>query len=409
MGDDAGVRLRLPEPILPPATIGILGGGQLGRMLTFAARAMGYRVAVLDPDAACPAAAVADRMEVGGYADAAAALRMARGCDVVTYELEHVDAALVTALLDAGLPVRPGLLPLQVSHDRLAERRFVEASGVEVAPWRALVAGDEAALVAATADLGLPLRLKTAFGGYDGRSQVRIGTPADVADAWQRLGAPAGSPVLLEQEQAFESELSVVCARGVDGVMAVFPAVANRHQDGVLVESVLPAPVPPDVALGARAIAERLALAMDLVGLLTVELFLMPDGSLIVNELAPRVHNSGHATLEACATSQFEQHIRAICGLPLGSPAVLSPAAMVNLLGSGPRRPARLGGVTEALVDPAVHLHLYDKRVVFAGRKMGHLTVLADPASDALARARLARSHLRWLDGEELDALASGR
>jgi 5-(carboxyamino)imidazole ribonucleotide synthase len=408
-----------PDSILPPSTIGILGGGQLGRMLGFAARAMGYRVAALDPDEACPVAAVADRVEVGSYEDVAAALRMARGCDVVTYELEHVDATLVTALLGAGIPVRPGLLPLQVSHDRLAERRFVEAAGVAVAPWRALVTGDDAALRVAAAELALPLRLKAAFGGYDGRSQVRLATPAGIADAWVRLGAPAGTPALLERELAFESELSVVGARGLDGSMASYPAAGNRHVDGVLVESLLPAPVTADVAHRARAIAERLAVAMDLVGVLTVELFLMPDGTLVVNELAPRVHNSGHATLEACATSQFEQHIRAICNLPLGSAAILSPAAMLNLLGGGARRPAQLSGIAEALSDPAVHLHLYDKREVFAGRKMGHLTALAGSTEEALERTRRAHGRLRWLDGEELvasrlaaaqhDALASAR
>ena len=256
MGDDGHVRGLPLEPvvppatpaILPPATIGILGGGQLGRMLAMAARAMGYRVAVLDPDPACPAAAVAGRLEVGGYADAEAALRMARACDVVTYELEHVDAALVVALLDAGITVRPGLLPLQVSQDRLAERRFVEAAGVAVAPWRALVAGDDAALTTAAAELGLPLRLKAAFGGYDGRSQVRIATRTDVTEAWARLGALTGTPLLLERELAFSSELSVICARATDGTLTSFPAAGNRHQDGVLVESVLPAPVSPDVA-----------------------------------------------------------------------------------------------------------------------------------------------------------------
>ena len=384
-------------PILPPATIGILGGGQLGRMLGIAARAMGYRIAILDPDPACPAAAIADRVEVGGYGDVAAALRMAEGCAVITYELEHVDAALVDALA-ARLPVRPGALPLRVTQDRLAERRFVEDAGVPVAPWRELRAGDAAGLAAAARELGLPLRLKAVFGGYDGRSQIRVASEAELAGAWAALGRPDGQPVLAEAELAFADELSVVCARGADGSILPFPPGRNRHDAGILVETLQPAPVPPAVAEAAAGIAGRLADAMALVGLLTVELFRMPDDRLVVNELAPRVHNSGHATMDAAQTSQFEQQIRAVCGLPLGSPAPLAPAAMVNLLGAGPRRPARLLGVEAALADPAVHLHLYDKREVVERRKMGHLTALGATTAEALERAHAALSRLRWAD-----------
>lgn len=387
----------LPGPILPPATIGVLGGGQLGRMLALAARAMGYRIAVLDPDPACPAASVADRVEVGGYGDVAAALRMADGCAVVTYELEHLDAAVVDALA-TRLPVRPGALPLRVTQDRLAERRFVKGAGVPVAPWRELRAGDAAGLADAARDLGLPLRLKAVFGGYDGRSQVRVASSADLAGAWAALGRPEGEPVLAEAELAFAEELSVVCARGTDGTVVPFPAGRNRHDAGILFQTVQPAPLPAAVAAEAARIARRLAEAMDLTGLLTVELFRMPDDRLVVNELAPRVHNSGHATIEAAATSQFEQQIRAVCGLPLGAPDPLAPAAMVNLLGAGPRRPARLLGVAAALADPAVHLHLYDKREVFERRKMGHLTALGETPADALERAATALGRLRWAD-----------
>jgi len=386
-----------PDPILPPATIGILGGGQLGRMLGFAARAMGYRIRVLDPDAGCPAAAIADHVEVGSYRDVAAALRMAHGCSVITYELEHIDAALVEALAER-LPVRPGLTPLKVTQDRLAERRFVEDNGVPVAPWREVAAGDDASLAQAAATLGTPLRLKAAFGGYDGRSQVRIATRDGLASAWSDLGRPQGEPTLVEQELAFVSELSVVCARALDGHTRPFPPASNRHAHGILAESVFPAQVPATVAAEAQAIAVHLANAMDLVGLLTVELFLLPGDRLVVNELAPRVHNSGHATIEASATSQFEQHIRAICGLGLGSTETLRPAAMVNLIGDGARRPARLRGISAATQDPAVHLHVYDKREVFEGRKMGHLTALGPDAATALARATAAQARLRWAD-----------
>ena len=356
---------------------------------------MGYRVTILDPDPDCPAAAVADRVVIGSYDDVGAALRLADVSAVVTYELEHV-AADVVAALEARLPVRPGHGPLLVTQDRLAERRFVEGVGVPVAPWREVRSVVEARIAAG--DLGLPLRLKVPIGGYDGRGQLRVTTLADLDDAWERLGRPAGDAILAERELDFELELSVVVARGRDGAAVTFPIARNLHDAGILVESVAPAPITADVAVRAAAMGTSLAEAMDLCGTLTGELFLLPDGSLVVNELAPRVHNSGHWTIEGAATSQFEQHIRAICGLGLGSPAAHGPTAMVNLLGSGPRREARLLGVAEALADPAVHLHLYDKRRVFERRKMGHLTALGADVDEALMKARAALATLRWAD-----------
>lgn len=387
---------RARSRALPPgATIGILGGGQLGRMIGFAARALGYRVAVLDPDPACPAAAIADRVVVAGYDSVAGAVDLARDSDVVTYELEHVDAALVDAIEASGVPVRPGAHALRMTQDRLAERRFVAGLGIATAPWRAVV--DAAGLRAAIAELGTPLRLKAPYGGYDGRSQVRIGSPAEAADALDRLGRPAGTPLLVERELDFALELSVVTARGGDGALAAFPPSRNRHDAGILVESVAPAPVPAAVAQAGRAIGARVAEALEVVGLVTVELFLLRDGTLAVNELAPRVHNSGHWTIEGARTSQFEQHVRAICGLPLGDPSAIGPTAMVNVLGAGELRDARLEGAGDALVDPLVHLHVYGKRQVFERRKMGHLTVAgAADVEEGLARGRAALERLRW-------------
>ena len=383
------------SPIEPPAVIGILGGGQLGRMLGIAARSMGYSLAVLDPDPECPAAAVADLVVIGSYEDVEAALRLAEVSAVVTYELEHV-AADVVAALETRLPVRPGREPLVVTQDRLAERRFVEGAGIAVAPWREVRSVADAR--SAASDLGMPMRLKVPIGGYDGRGQVRIATVDELDDAWQRLGRPEGSTLLAEREIDFAAELSVIVARAVDGAVAVFPIARNVHDAGILVESVAPAPVAPEVSAAAVALGTALAEAMDLCGTLTAELFLLRDGSLVVNELAPRVHNSGHWTIEGAATSQFEQHIRAICGLGLGSPAALAPTAIVNLLGSGPAREAILLGVAGALADPAVHLHVYDKRSVFERRKMGHLTALGSSTDEALEAARRARARLHWAD-----------
>jgi len=395
------------QPIAPPATIGILGGGQLGRMLALAARSMGYRIAVMDPDPDCPTAALADRQVVAGYDDVGGALRLGRFSDVVTYELEHVALAVVDAL-DSVVPVRPGRLPLQVTQDRIAERRFVEEAGISVAPWREIRTTDD--LRKAADELGLPLRVKATTGGYDGRSQIRVGDAADLEGALERLGRPSGDALLAEAEMAFEMEVSIIVARGIDGRSVAFPVARNTHDEGILAESVAPAPVPTEIAERATQLGEALALNMGLVGTLTAELFLMPDGRLVVNELAPRVHNSGHWTIEGAATSQFEQHIRAICGLGLGSADALAPSAMVNLLGTGRPRAARLerDGTGATLTDPAVHLHLYDKRRVFERRKMGHVTVLGSSVEDALERARAAAAHLCWADEPGDDPVDGG-
>ncbi len=385
-----------PSPILPPATIGIIGGGQLGRMLAMAARAMGYRIAIVDPDPDCPSAGVVDEVIVGGYDDVAAAARLAETSSVVTYELEHVAAAVGRAAAEIR-PLRPGRRALEVTQDRLAERRFLEEAGAAVAPWREV--RTRADLAGAAAELGWPLRLKAAIGGYDGRSQVRLAGPADIEASWRALErSAAAAGLLLERELDFTCELSVVVARGLDGRAVPFAVGRNRHDAGILFETLVPAPAPvtTDLARQAQELAVGLADALGVVGTLTVEMFLVGDRSLVVNELAPRVHNSGHWTIEGAATDQFEQHIRAICGLPLGDPACHGAAAMINLLGSGERRAARLAGVADALADPAVHLHLYDKRQVFERRKMGHLTVLAATPEEALERAARARDRLTW-------------
>jgi 5-(carboxyamino)imidazole ribonucleotide synthase len=385
------------EPAIAPGeTIGILGGGQLGRMLALAARRLGYRIAILDPDPACPAAAVADEQVVAAYDDVPAALDLASRSAVVTYELEHVSADAVRAIDDVGL-VRPGVFALLMTQDRLSERRFLATLGVPTAEWREVRTADE--LRAAAEELGFPLRLKAALGGYDGRSQVRIADAADIAAAWAALGRRAGDGLLLERELAFEQEVSVVVARDLLGRAAPYPLIRNVHDQGILAESVVPAPGPRAVAPAAMALAEQIATALDAEGVITIEMFQLPGGRLAVNELAPRVHNSGHWTLEGARTSQFEQHIRAICGLPLGSVEMTGGgAAMVNLLGRGTDRPSRVLGVEGALADPGASVHLYDKRRVFERRKMGHVTVVADSTGEALRRARAAAAAITWAD-----------
>ena len=385
--------------IPPPATIGIIGGGQLGRMLALSARTLGYRVTVLDPDPECPAAAVADRVEIGAYDDVDAARRMAVGCSVITYELEHVSLGLVQALDTGGAPIRPGPYALKLTQDRLAERRFLESNGAVVAPWREV--RSVADLRTAVGELGMPLRLKASLGGYDGRSQLRIAGGDDMTPAEAMVVAEMAHerPLLLERELPFAAELSVIVARGVDGTACGFPVARNRHDRGILVESSVPAGISDGVAAQALGLGTDLAIGMGMVGLLTAELFLMPDGSLVVNELAPRVHNSGHWSIEGAITSQFEQHVRAICGLTLGSTELRSGgAATVNLLGFGADRDARALGLDRALELDDVHVHVYDKRRVFERRKMGHVTAVAATVDQALATAREAAQRIQWAD-----------
>ena len=369
----------------PGSAIGLVGGGQLGRMTAYAARRMGCRVAVLDPDADCPAAAVADRVAAARYDDVAAARAWARGLDVVTVEFENV-AAETLAALEAELPVRPNAQVLATCRHRLREKTFLAELGIPVAPFREV--RSEADASTAARELGVPAILKSAELGYDGKGQVRIDDPGRAAQAYATL-APA--LCVMEGFVTFERELSVIVARRPSGEVATYPVFENGHANHILDLTICPARVPDAVAERARELAIRIAEALDVVGLLTVELFHRGD-ELTVNELAPRPHNSGHVTLEACATSQFENHLRAVCDLPLGSTELVRPGAMANLLGD-----LWQGGEPSwrnALALPGVHLHLYGKREARPGRKMGHLTVCDSDSSRAAERALAAREIL---------------
>ncbi len=372
-------------PLSPGATIGVLGSGQLGRMLALAARRMGYGVHVFSPERNSPAGRVADREWSAPYGDLDAARRFARGVDVVTLEFENIPAETVEEIR-ALAPVRPGLRALRTTQNRLKEKEFLRGAGFPVAPFRAVP--DRASLDAAVGEVGVPAVLKTAGFGYDGKGQTGISAPEDAGAAWSALGEEA----VLEAWVDFEMEISVVGARGVDGSFAHYGAVRNTHSRHILDLTVAPAGVSPAVEGRAVEIAAGVFEELGIVGTACVEFFLADGGRLFVNEIAPRPHNSGHWTIEGAATSQFEQQLRAACGLPLGSTYRPEPAAMANLLGDlwaegEPDWPS-------ALAVPGASLHLYGKGEPRPGRKMGHVTALAPTPQEAARRALAARGAL---------------
>ncbi|BAD40792.1 5-(carboxyamino)imidazole ribonucleotide synthase [Symbiobacterium thermophilum] len=379
--------------IRPGEVVGIVGGGQLARMSALAARAMGYRVAVADPDPDCPAAPVADRVIVGALNDPEALAPLADVASVITYEFENIDGAVLDRLA-ARRPVHPRVEILRTCQNRISEKQALERLGIPVAPWRPVRSADE--IPAALEAVGLPAVLKTATMGYDGKGQAVIRTTAEAERALEALG---GGPLVLERLVDFACELSVVVARSASGHVAPFPVAENIHARNILAYSIVPARVDPAVQAAARDLAVRIAEGLGLVGLLGVEMFCLPDGRLLVNELAPRPHNSGHYTQDACATSQFEQHIRAVCDLPLGAVDLLSPVCMVNVMGED--FPLDVGA---ALSDPHVKLHLYGKREPRPHRKMGHLNVLAPTADEALERAREAKAAIAGTAGQPRQA-----
>jgi 5-(carboxyamino)imidazole ribonucleotide synthase len=353
----------MPESVPPGGTLGILGGGQLGRMLAVAAAQLGLKAHVYAPEADSPAADVA-RFTRGGWDDAAALGAFAAAVDVVTLEFENVPLAAVERLAPLA-PVRPGGAALAAAQDRVAEKSFLNAAGVATAPWRAVDGPDD--LARALDALGLPAILKTRRLGYDGRGQAWIATRADAPAALAALG---GAPAILEAVAPFVRELSVVAARGLDGAVAAFDAAENVHRDGILRSTTVPGAIAPPVAQAARATTMRVMEALGYVGVMALEFFELADGRLLANEIAPRVHNSGHWTLEACAVDQFEQQVRAVCGWPLGDPARHADATMENLIGE-----AALGWRALA-AERGAALHLYGKAEVRPGRKMGHVTRL---------------------------------
>lgn len=365
----------MTRPVLPGQTVGVLGSGQLGRMFAIAARRMGYRVHTFSPDRDTPTGQIADREYDSAYEDLDRVREFARGVDVITFEFENIPAATAEAAAQF-VPVRPSGHVLHTTQHRLREKTFLRDHGFAVVPFVAVRSASE--LTAALEQLGCPAVLKTAGWGYDGKGQVKIQSVDQAATAWQQLRQ---SEAVLEAFIDFDQELSVVAARGVDGTVVDYGAVSNRHVNHILDVTVAPGHVEPRVAREAVAMAHEVLRKLDVIGVLCVEFFLARSGQLLINELAPRPHNSGHFTFDACVTSQFEQQLRAICGLPLGSTELLRPAAMANLLGD-----VWQGGEPDwsaALKLPQVKLHLYGKSEPRPGRKMGHITALAHTAAEA--------------------------
>ena len=351
-------------PIYPGATIGIVGGGQLGRMTAQAAARLGYRVHILCPEDDSPAIQVAQAATIAAYDDAEALKRFADSVDVATFEFENIPSETAAALAHL-IPVRPSPGCLAVAQDRIVEKTFLNKHGAPTTPFAAVNSAAE--LDQALETLGRPAVLKTAVLGYDGKGQVMIAKETDAAAGFAKMGMARG---ILEAFVEFDSEISVIIARQDPDHMAAFEPAENHHVHHILDTTIAPAPISPELAHQAIAIAEAIAEGLDLVGLLAVEMFVTPDQKLLVNEIAPRPHNSGHWTIDACITSQFEQFVRAICGLPLGNPSRHSNAVMRNLIGDDVEQ------INELVSDPDTKIHLYGKKEARPGRKMGHVTKL---------------------------------
>jgi 5-(carboxyamino)imidazole ribonucleotide synthase len=373
-------------PMLPGAVIGVLGSGQLGRMLALAARRMGYRTHVFSPDPDAPAGQVADRAWTTAYDDLDAVRAFAQSVSAVTLEFENIPALTVEEIEEL-VPVRPGGAVLYTTQHRLREKTFLDRAGFPTVPFRAVPS--RAALDVALQELGPPTVLKMAGFGYDGKGQTKISIPDEIEAAWATLG---GGEAVLEAWVDFACEVSVVAARGMDGAFVHFGVVENTHRDHILDLTVAPAAISPEATYEAVEITQGIFEELDIVGTACVELFLSTDGKLLVNEIAPRPHNSGHWTIDAAVTSQFEQQLRAVCGVPLGGTGQLRPAATANLFGD-----LWMEGEPEwttALAFPEAKLHLYGKREARPGRKMGHLTALAGTTEAAAKLARAARASI---------------
>jgi 5-(carboxyamino)imidazole ribonucleotide synthase len=374
-------------------TIGVIGGGQLGRMFALDAKRMGYDVITLDPQPHSPCGQVADEQIVAAYDDMPAIDDLGRRTDVITYEFENIAIESVERLENDGFSVTPGSHVLRITQNRLLEKRFARDCDIPVGAFAAVETFED--LQSAAQSVGFPAILKTVRGGYDGKGQWRV---QNFDDAKSALQEARGAALIYEQFIPFVSEISVVCTRNAQGDVVAYPPAENEHDRGILFISIAPARVSEDVLERATAYAKRIAHALEIVGTFCVEFFVAGGGEVLMNEIAPRPHNSGHYTIDATPCSQYEQHVRAICGLPLSQPQLLRNAIMVNILGAGTGN--HLEGVDELLRDPSIVLHMYGKKHAVNRRKMGHFTMLVEePVSDCdIERARALHRLLHWSD-----------
>jgi 5-(carboxyamino)imidazole ribonucleotide synthase len=380
----------IPSPFLPPSTIGILGGGQLGRMLALEARRSGYRVVILtDEPPGCPAGQFADREFNGSYSDPTLLAAFLAEADVVTAEFENIPDACLAAV-ESTHPLRPSRHAIFTTQHREREKLFLQTQGIDCAPFRIVTSLTE--LEQAVAHLGRPCVIKTAAFGYDGKGQAKVLPSTDLAEAWQPF---EGAHAVVEQWITFDKEISVVGARAIDGSTAIHGVMENEHAHHILDITIAPARLTSAMESQALDLWHAVVTGLDYVGTIAVEMFVTPSGQVLVNEIAPRPHNSGHHTIDACRSNQFQQQLRAICGLPLGDASLHTPAVMVNLLGDEWPSPDQAPNWATLLQHPRTKLHLYGKQSARPKRKMGHFTVLGTTADEALATARALQSQLR--------------
>ncbi|MCL2353851.1 MAG: 5-(carboxyamino)imidazole ribonucleotide synthase [Defluviitaleaceae bacterium] len=387
------------KPLLA-TKIGIIGGGQLGKMMILEAKKMGMVVNVLDPDPTCPSSSICDNFILGGLKDADAIKKLADISDVVTYEIEHINVDALFEIEKAGKPVYPTPHSLKVIQNKLTQKATLKEKGAPVPDF--LAVNDKADLLKAGEEFGYPMMVKACLGGYDGKGNFLIKSASQVDECFTFLQAGPENPLMVERFVDFTMEVSVLATRGINGEIAIYPVAENAHKNEVLDETLVPANISEATSQKAIAVAQSVMEIFEGVGMFCVEMFVTTSGDILINEIAPRPHNSGHYTIEACISSQFENHVRAVVGLPLGSTRLLSPVVMKNILGAeGEDGPVVIKAACDVLKIPGASLHIYGKANTVPKRKMGHITVIADTVADALGKARKAHSDFKIFGGED--------